>query len=38
MSTEVAGARIHPGHWIDGERIESHDTFEVRSPIEGRAQ
>src|SRR2546426_7774580 len=36
MSTEVAGARIHPGHWIDGERMESHDTFEVRSPIDGR--
>src|SRR2546427_10382646 len=36
MSTEVAGARIHPWHWIDGERMESHDTFEVRSPIDGR--
>ena len=36
MNTEVAGATIHAGHWIDGERVDSTDTFAVRSPIDGR--
>src|SRR5687768_3866563 len=36
MSTEVAGAAIHAGHWIGGERVEGRETFAVRSPIDGR--
>ena len=36
MSTEVAGAAIHTGHWIGGERVDGHETFPVRSPIDGR--
>ena len=35
-TAEVAGVKVHAGHWIGGERVSSAETFEVRSPIDGR--
>jgi acyl-CoA reductase-like NAD-dependent aldehyde dehydrogenase len=35
-TAEIAGVKVHAGHWIDGERVSSSQTFEVRSPIDGR--
>ena len=31
---EVEGVAVPTGHYIDGERVDSADTFEVRSPID----
>src|SRR5689334_868283 len=31
---EVNGVPVHTGHFIDGERVGSAKTFEVRSPID----
>jgi acyl-CoA reductase-like NAD-dependent aldehyde dehydrogenase len=34
VRTDVEGVPVPTGHYIDGRRVESHDTFEVRSPID----
>src|SRR5919198_1594344 len=31
---DVEGVTVPTGHYIDGRRVESDDTFEVRSPID----
>jgi acyl-CoA reductase-like NAD-dependent aldehyde dehydrogenase len=31
---DVEGVPVPTGHWIDGRRVDSADTFEVRSPID----
>jgi acyl-CoA reductase-like NAD-dependent aldehyde dehydrogenase len=33
---DVAGIAVSPDHWIDGRRVASAETFEDRSPIDGR--
>jgi aminomuconate-semialdehyde/2-hydroxymuconate-6-semialdehyde dehydrogenase len=33
-TTEVEGVVVRTGHYIDGRRVESGETFEVRSPID----
>ena len=33
---DVAGVAVSPDHYIDGRRVASSETFEVRSPIDGR--
>src|SRR5579863_1828371 len=35
-STKVAGVDVSTAHYIDGKRVESKQTFQVCSPIDGK--
>jgi len=34
MTAEIEGVQVPTAHYVDGRRMESRDTFEVRSPID----